>query len=399
MQRITLDERRRVLGRTVLSLVNKSGPLTVSERGSLKRLQTEMEDIEEDIREDAHRKYAGAFRSWLRNGWEVSNSGNGVTAEERTLLREFRDMGTGGLGAGSIGATGGALFAPLQFFAKVEAAMKDIGPMLDLATIQELASGAPRAFPAVNDTTITGEQISEQTQVTDADIAGLVGTTLGSFKYSSKIIKCSMELVTDTGFDIEAWLAEMFGTRIGRIVNTKFTTGVGTTEPFGVLTQATSAGTAAGANTNDGTSGANTLGTDDFATLEASVDPAYRKNGRWMMHANTLASLRKVKDKEGRPVFPGLHSGGEDSIFNKPIALNPNMDQLQTQVGSPPVTRKTLAFGDFSKYTARRTPALITRMAERFVTEGQIGFLMVQRYDGNLIDGAGGAVKTLQNVY
>jgi HK97 family phage major capsid protein len=213
------------------------------------------------------------------------------------------------------------------------------------------------------------------------------------------MIKVSVELLQDAGFDLEAYLARRFGVRIGRICNLKFTAGVGTTEPFGFLTQAASAGTAAGASANDGASAANTIGTDDFSVLEASVDPAYRGNAVWQMHANTLASLRKVKDKQGRPVFPDLHAGGEDRILNYKVFVNPSMAQLQPGPSSPPIARTTLAFGDFSKYVIRRAPPIVQRLPEKYVEYGQIAYQMFWRMDGNLIDGAGGAVRTLQNVF
>jgi len=203
----------------------------------------------------------------------------------------------------------------------------------------------------------------------------------------------------DVGFALETYLAERFAIRIARAAMPHFTNGVGTTQPWGVLTRAASAGTAVGAISNDGTSAANTLGTDDFATLEASVDPAYRRNAVWMVHSNTLAALRKVKDKNGRPVFPDLHAGGEDRIINYPVITNPNMGQLQAAPSSPQVASITVAFGDFSKYLIRRAPSAILRLEERPIDYSQTWFILFSRMDGDLIDGGGGAVKTLQNLY
>jgi HK97 family phage major capsid protein len=393
----SLAERRSMLGRMTLQLTNKNGPLSQQELTRLRSLRVEMDALETDLTLDHDRKYASAYESWLRRGYEDSLLGPGVSPEERKILRERRDMGTGGQGAYP-GATSGQ-FVPLEFQEKVTSAMKFTGPLLDIATVINTPSGAPRGFPEDNDAANTGEQVNEQAQVGDQDISTITQVVLKSFLYSSKLLKVSVELLQDSGFDLSGYIAERLGIRLGRILNTKFTTGAGTTEPYGFVTQASSAGTAAGANTNDGTSGANTLGTDDFATLEASVDPAYRPNALWQMHPNTLAALRKVKDKQGRPVFPDLQAGGVDRVLNYGVVVNPNMDVFQTNTSSPTVSRNVLAFGDWSRYVIRRAPPILLRLHERFIDYGQVAYLMFWRHDGNLIDGGGGAIKLLQTVY
>lgn len=224
---------------------------------------------------------------------------------------------------------------------------------------------------------------------------------LNSYRYSSKMIKISTSLVQDFGFDIEQYLSERFAIRIARAANADFSIGTGSSQPMGFVTAASSAGTAVGAAAQDGSSGANSLGVGDFSTLEASVDPAYRRNAAWQMHANTLQKLRVQLDRDGRPVFAGLQNSpdGVDRIFNYPVVTNPNMAQLQSTASSPQVSNITLAFGDFSKYIIRRAPPILQVLKQRFIEQGIVAYILWWRQDGNLIDGGGGAVKTLQNVY
>jgi HK97 family phage major capsid protein len=396
----SLSERRNMLARTTLQLVNKAGPLTQDERSRLNSVRVEMDRLEDDLRSDARYKHEGAFRSFLRNGMAASIYFPGVSAEERAILHEFRDLGTAAGGAG-ISASGGGIFVPMGFVDKVSSALKYVGPMLDrdFVTVVDTATGQILPFPTDNDTTATGVQIAENQQTTSGDIAGLASVNLKAFKYSSNLVKASLELVQDQNVDLESYLAQRFAVRLGRILNPVLTTGVGTTQPFGVITQATVAGTAAGAGTNDGSSGANTLGSDDLTTLEESLDVAYRSNAKFMVHPNTLAALRKVKDKEGRPVFPDLQAGGENRVLNYPVIVNPAMDQLQANIGSPPVTRKPVAFGDFSKFVVRRVFPTVQRLQERFADYGQLAYAMYWRIDAGLVDGGGGAVQVLQSTY
>ena len=400
MMKLTLDERRRTIGRSVLNLTNKQGPLSPIERNSLRRLMAEADDLEDDIAINARRKYDAAYRNWLRFGRDETDHSPGITAEERRIL-ERRDMGTGGQAAGP-GATAG-FFVSAEFYAKVSSALAYYGPLLDPAvvTIHGTTTGAPRAYPEDNDTVISGEQLNENAQVTEQDISGLGSVVLKAFLWSSRLILVSIELAQDTDFDLDAYLADRFAIRIARAVNPKLTTGAGTTEPFGVVTQATLGAVANGSATNTGGSetGGTSIGTGDLAALEKSVDFAYRQNAKFMMHPNTLGALRQVLNKTGSPVFPGLHNAGADTIFGYDVVLNPAMDQLPTNPSSPPVTKKTVLFGDFSKFVVRRVPPIIQRLEERFIDFGKYAYIMHQRYDANLIDGGGGAVKYLSNTY
>jgi HK97 family phage major capsid protein len=356
--------------------------------------------------ESRRKQYAAAFRSFLRSGLnDRVDSIPSMTAEERSIIREYRDMGTGGQGAypGSTGTAGG-FFVPVGFSGEIETALKYYGPMLSGGPgdpkIFETASGQPLPWPTVNDTGTVGELIGENQTVNAGDVT--VGQIVfGAFKFSTKMVKASLELLQDSAFDIESYLKDQFAIRLGRILNTKFTTGVGTTEPYGIVTQATLGGTATGANSNDGVSAANTLGSDDFTTLEHSVDILYRRGAKYMMHDGTLAAVKKVKDKYGRPLWqPGLAVNQPDTINGYAYLINNDMDQLQTQATSPTVTRKVLLFGDLSKYLIRRVRDLsVLRLEERYAEFGQVAFIGFARYDGAMLDAGTNPVKYLKTVY
>ena len=352
--------------------------------------------------EQHDREYRKAFRNYLAVGM------NDLDVTDRGILRrETRDMGTSGSGAG-IATSGGGILVPVGFVHDVDAALKYYGPMLagdgsgrdGYPTVIPTETGQILPWSTSNDTTVVGEIIGEGQQVSMYDVS-LGSINFGAFKFSSKLVKVSMELLQDSAFPIEDWLKTQFATRLGRILNTKFTTGAGTTEPFGIVTQATSGGTAAGAGTNDGTSGANTIGSDDLTTLEHSVDPLYRRNAKYMFHDSVLASLKKIKDKYGRPLWmPAVSAGAPDTINGYGYLVNNDMDQLQTQVGSPPVTKKVALFGAIDKFTIRRVKEMsVLRLQERFADQGIIAFIAFCRYDSALLDSGTHPVKYLQTTY
>lgn len=349
---------------------------------------------DEKIAKEAKEKRAKAFKGYLVGRMDE---------EDRTTLQEMRDMGTSGSGAG-IATSGAGIFVPVGFVNDIVEAMKYYGPMLNGGpgnpSIMDTATGQILPFPTDNDTSSVGELLGENQQVTTLDVT-IGSVNMNAFKFSSKMVKVSIELLQDSAFDIEAYLKDKFATRLGRILNTKFTTGAGTTEPFGIVTQAVSGGTAAGASTNDGVSGANTLGSDDLTTLEHSVDPLYRRQAKFMWHDSTLAALKKIKDKYGRPLWmPGVSVGAPDTVNGYPYLINNDMDQLQTQVSSPPTTKKVALFGNLPSYQIRRVKDMwVLRLQERFADFGQVAFIAFCRYDGVLLDAGTNPVKYLKTVY
>jgi predicted phage gp36 major capsid-like protein len=131
--------------------------------------------------------------------------------------------------------------------------------------------------------------------------------TLTVYKYSSKVVAVPFELLQDSNVDIEAFVVKRLATRLGRITNTHFTTGTGSSQPNGVVTAATTGYTAA-----NSTSQVTAITYDSLVDLQHSVDPAYRETRacKWMMNDASLKVLRKMKDGSGRPIFvPGYEVG------------------------------------------------------------------------------------------
>jgi HK97 family phage major capsid protein len=323
-------------------------------------------------REEKHRR---AFRDYLRNGLMPSDRERGMSAENRQFMAEFRDMG---VGTGSLGG----YFVPQGFVYDVETALKYYGNMLGVSTILDTATGNPLPYPTSNDTTITGEIVGEGTQVSDADDS-LGHIIFGAYKFSTKMVKVSLELLQDSAFDMEAFLKDAFAIRLGRILNTKFTVGAGTTEPTGLITAATAGPTAVGssANTGGAQTGGNSIGYVDLVELEHSVDPLYRRGAQFMMHDTTLKAIKEILDKYGRPLWvPGVATDAPDTILGYEYSIDNDMATIA-------VNAKTVAFGQLKKYLIRRVKELaVLRLVERFADYGQVAFIGFARYDGNLLD-------------
>jgi hypothetical protein len=88
----------------------------------------------------------------------------------------------------------------------------------------------PLPIPTVNDTTNVGALIAENTTVSTQDVA-FSQLVLDAYKYTSKAVLVSVELMQDNSINLPQVLGRLLGERLGRITNTHFTTGTGTGQP------------------------------------------------------------------------------------------------------------------------------------------------------------------------
>lgn len=330
------------------------------------------ESSKDEIEERA-RKYEAAFDRYLRVGVED------MTPDERAIVHEQR--------AQSVGTTtAGGFLVPEGFSGQLEESMLAFGGMREAATQFSTATGNDLPWPTVDDTSNTGALLAENTTVAEQDFTfGQI--VFKAYKYSSKLVKVSVELLQDSAFDLNAYLATALGTRIGRITNTHFTTGTGTAQPQGVVT-ASSVG-------KTGTTGQTTsIIFDDLVDLEHSVDPAYRRSPgtRFMMHDSSLKVIKKLVDSQNRPLWlPGIAVKEPDTILSYPYVINQDVATMAANA-------KSVLFGDFSKYMIRNVAGLaVLRLSERFADSHQIGFLAFSRADGRTLDAGTDPIKHYAN--
>jgi HK97 family phage major capsid protein len=175
-------------------------------------------------------------------------------------------------------------------------------------------------------------------------------------------------------------LGRLLGERLGRLANAKLTTGSGSSDVEGIVT-----------NTATGVTAAATaaITSDELLDLIHSVDPAYRTSAstRFMMNDSTIKAIRKLKDGDGNYLWQmgNIQAGIPDSIFGYNIVLNQAMATVATG-------NKAIIFGDMSKYYVRKVGSPILFLAkEKFIPD--LGVLGYMRIDGVLTNTA--AIKHL----
>lgn len=309
----------------------------------------------------------------LRDQQRRRNEAERYALAEYRANPEYRAQSVGTASAGGNTVPDAAMMA-------LEESMLAWGGMRRVATIRATDTGAPLPVPTVDDTGNKGAIVAENTAVTEQDLA-FGQKTLGAFKYTSKMVRCSVELMQDSAVNLAQYLGAQLGTRIGRITNDHFTTGVGTTTPWGIVTRA-------GDSTLTATAGTPLF--SDILKLVHSVDPAYRDGAAFMVHDTGLLKLRSMVDGQSRPIWePSIQVGEPSTLYGYPVIVNQSMPTWAA-------TNKALIFGALNTYMIRDVREItIMRLDERYAELAQVAFLGFSRHDGDLLDAGTDPVKYL----
>lgn len=267
------------------------------------------------------------------------------------------------------GSGGGYLIAPEQLRTSLEINMLAYGGMRQVAETIRTSSGEPLSWPTADDTSNTGAQLGESTTIGSSVDPSFAKVFWYAYKYSSKPILVPYELIQDSVFNLPGLLGQMLGERLGRITNTRFTTGDGAAKPKGIVTASTSFSAAS----------ATAIAADDLLGLVHSIDPAYRTSGcGFMMHDAIVLILRKLKDGNGQYLWePGIQAGQPNTILGRPYAMSEYAPNTFT-------TGLYVAIcGDFSAYWILDSLAVeIQRLEELLTLRNQVGFLGRKETDG-----------------
>jgi HK97 family phage major capsid protein len=279
---------------------------------------------------------------------------------------------------------GGEFIAPTTFIQRVERALLMFGGVRQVAEIIRTNEGNALHWPTVDDTGNTGVLLGENAEATVLDVT-TSELVLHAYKYSSKLVKVSQELIEDAAFNLAELLGDMLGERIGRAENAAFTTGDGNSKPNGIVTAATQGEEAASQTA---------ITADELIELFHSVDPSYRmqEGVGFMMHDAIVAVVRKLKGEDNQYLWqPGLQAGQPDRLLNAPVTINQSMASALAQ------SAKVVLFGALRKYKIRDVRTLrLRRLVERYGEFDQEGFVAFHRTDGDLLDAGTHPVKYLQ---
>lgn len=318
------------------------------------------------------------LRSWLRIGTPLEKPEDGAVLARRGFNSNAAALEIRAQSKGTNSA--GGFTVPQGFINEVSRTLQQIAPVRSVARVISTNSGETLRIPTNNDVSNLGEIVSENTANSEQDLA-FSEVQLGAFKYSSKMVRVSNELLADSGINLAAFLAQQLGERIGRAQEAHFLTGTGSGQPQGLITAASSTSAAS----------ATAIGVDDLIHLTRDIDPAYLGNASsvaWMMHPTIWTAIRKLKDANQNPLVVSLADGADAKLLGYPVILTNAMDSTMA------ATKKTVLFGAFQNYAIRDVAGVVVaRSADRYFEYDQTAFIAYLRTDARVLQA--GAFRVL----
>jgi HK97 family phage major capsid protein len=218
---------------------------------------------------------------------------------------------------------------------------------------------------------------------------------LGVYTYSTDRWDVSMEAVQDLqgALSISNLALRVFSSRLARGIGRDLLTGDASgNQPLGLLTALSNIGvppvTAVGSSANTGgvETGANSIGSIDFANLVADLDSAYLDSPKaaFIMNRTTLGAVNAIVDKQGHPAEIVQYVDGQPFILGIPVKISPSME------GIGPSNIPVL-LGDFSYWATRIVTAddnvglRVYREANGLIENGNVGLGCFTRAGGALL--------------
>ena len=339
-----------------------------------------------------------AFTNYLRTGdtrgvipvYDVRADGPGIsTAPNDTVI-----------GAGANGNYGGYMVAP-AFWKNLQVALRAYGGLQNDFKQITTATGAPMPWPAIDPTAVTASPVAnELTQLSIQNLYVFGQGLLQAWPYAVGPMLASLQLINDSSFDVDQFVADRFGEALGRELAQLGLTGTGSGQPLGIIPALSARGVVSqsggyvqlGAATTVNVIGGGTqtelvgnlLSPQTILNMIASVDPAYRNDAdgkptaAFYVSDAQLKGLREVVDSYGRPLLVQPDQGGAPILYGYPVKVDPLVPVLTASTVGGPI------FGNLSVAMVTRTvtgSASVMRLTERYADYLAVGYLGFARVD------------------
>jgi HK97 family phage major capsid protein len=371
-----LQEKRNKLMTDATAIVAGT-EVTAEQRSTFDTMLADVAVVDSDIvRLQAVESYNAEQRSAVNQPRPIPGESNDpaerVEVRDARVKASFRSyLSTGRVESRDLTTANSGVAIPQMFNPQVIEAQKSYGQIYDLVNLLKTDHGNPIKMVLDNDTTNGLAAVTVGTSAVETDPT-LSGVTLQVDNFTTGVIKIDNGLLTDAGFDVEAFIRDKFAKRFFRGASSLICAG-----NAGSVASLT-AGYATGFNS----AVINKVGYVDFATAIGTLDPAYQTNAVWAMSNATLGYVIGLTDTAGRPLFlpdyGSAASGFVGTILGRPVKIVTQLPVVAT--GNVPIL-----FGDFREgYTFRQqNPGLgILRMNELYSAGFETGFVGFARVGG-----------------
>ena len=262
----------------------------------------------------------------------------------------------------------GGYLVPEEFERQIVMGLDEANVVRGLAKV--ITTSAERKIP-VAATHSEAKWTAENGAYTESD-PSFDQKTIDAFKLTD-LVKVSIELLQDSMFDLESYIANEFARAFGIVEEEAFCVGTGTGQPTGIFT-------ANGGQVGVTAASSTAVTADELISLVYALKSPYRRNAKFLANDATISAIRKLKDGNGVYLWqPSLQAGEPDKLLGYDLYTSPYVPQMEAGAFS-------VAFGDFKNYwIADRSGRTVQRLNELYSTNGQVGFVATERVDGKVI--------------
>ena len=362
----------------------------------LVKIKNQKKDTRGTVLPGGKRAHDAAFTRYLRTGDD-----RGLTMVEQ------RADGTGfstppndaGVAAGSTGNYAGYM-VPQGFWKNLQIALKAYGGLANDFRVVNTETGNPMPWPTVDPTAVTATCLgasNELNQLSVGDPYVFGQGVLNAWTIVMNPILASLQLVRDSAFSVDKFVADRMGEAVGREIAALAVSSSGSGQPLGIIPAlnakgAWSAGSSGGyvsltaatyVTTLGGTKtelGGNLLAPQTLLSMIQAVDPAYRALGaKFYVSDAQLAGLRTVVDGYGRPLLQDpSKQGGNPSLWGYDVVVDNGIPALTASTTGGPV------FGYLESAMVMRTvqdQTTVMRLTERYADYLAVGYIGYYRMD------------------
>ena len=261
----------------------------------------------------------------------------------------------------------GGYLVPVEFEKRIITGLYESNVIRRIARI--INTSAERKIPIAADKSVA-RWTRENAPIQESQLT-FTQKTIDAYKLTD-LIRISIELLQDSMFNLEHYIADDFARAFGVAEEEAFCVGTGQDQPTGIFLE--KGGAEIGVTTNG------KIDTDNLIDLVYALKSPYRRNAVFLMKDITVSGIRKLKDANGQYLWqPSVQAGEPDRLLGYRLYTSPYAPDAAP--GSLPI-----AFGDFNHYwVADRMGRTVQRLNELYAGNGQVGFISTQRVDGKVI--------------
>jgi HK97 family phage major capsid protein len=265
----------------------------------------------------------------------------------------------------------GGFLAPAEFGSELIKLLREFSPIRSYARVVSTGAGEVK-YPRRTASTVatwTGETADRTGSEPAFEQVAITPHELATFT------DVSNALLEDNAYNLEGELAADFAESFGKAEGTAFVSGTGTGQPKGLMTASGIIEVATG--NAGGFPNANPA--DVIIGLYHKLPNVHAQRGVWLMNRNTLGTVRKWKDGQGRYlVLDPISEGAPVTLLGRPIVEAIDMDDIEA--GANPIM-----FGDLQGYRiVDRVSLSVLRDPYSLATKGQVRFHARKRVGAEL---------------